>query len=208
MLLDLLEEQPWSRTSRRTAEAMRGQHRDDCRAHRALRHKGACPACTCAAQHASLASLGCQATAVRSNVMLFAYRLLCVQATSYADDPAAGDLIVGAKFDVLNFAMVAGRRSLRSRPPEAARRAARRAWARSAAAPAWHVACLAHGDGWGAVRAPTDDVHAHMHLVLPLYYTTCAPLYQQAPKAGVSRVCMRLMLHSMSTQVKVNLVRV
>ena len=119
MLLDLLEEQPWSRTSRRTAEAMRGQHRDDCLAHRALRHKGACPACTCAAQHASLASLGCQATAVRSNVMLFAYRLLCVQATSYADDPAAGDLIVGAKFDVLNFAMVqvvvlcaAGRRRL------------------------------------------------------------------------------------------------
>jgi hypothetical protein len=64
----------------------------------------------------------------------------------------------------------AGRRSLRSRPPEAARRAARRAWARSAAAPAWHVACLAHGDGWGAVRTPTDNVHAHIHLVLPLYY--------------------------------------
>ena len=106
MLLDLLEEQPWSRTSRRTAEAMRGQHRDDCRAHRDLRHKGACPACTCAAQHASLASLGCQATAVRSNVMLFAYRLLCLQVTSYSDDPAAGDLIIGANFDVLRSTLL------------------------------------------------------------------------------------------------------
>ena len=81
-------------------------HRDGCRAHLALRHKGACSACTRAAQHASPASLGCPATAGRSNVLLFAYHLLCLQATSCVDDPAAGDLIIGANFDVLNFAMV------------------------------------------------------------------------------------------------------
>jgi hypothetical protein len=99
---------------------MRGQHRDDCRAHRALRPKGACPACTRATQHVSPASLGCQATASRSKVVLFTCRLLCLQVVSYADDPAAGDLITGANFDVLNFAMVqvvvpcaAGRRRLR-----------------------------------------------------------------------------------------------
>eukprot|EP00966_Prymnesium_polylepis_P141629 3270519-Prymnesium_polylepis.2 len=84
---------------------MRGQHRDDCRAYRALRPKGACPACTRATQHVSPASLGCQATAICFNVVLFTCRLLCLQAASYADDPAAGDLIIGANFDVLNFAM-------------------------------------------------------------------------------------------------------
>ena len=52
--------------------------------------------------------------------MFFAYRLLCSQVTSYADDPAAGKLIHGANFAVLKSTLVdfvgrcaAGRRRLR-----------------------------------------------------------------------------------------------
>ena len=52
--------------------------------------------------------------------MFFAYRLLCSQVTSYADDPAAGKLIHGANFAVLKSTLVdfvgrcaAGRQRLR-----------------------------------------------------------------------------------------------
>jgi hypothetical protein len=83
-----------------------GQHRHECRVHRVLRAKGACPACTRAAQHASPAIHDCPATAGRSNLLLFAYSSLCLQVASCADDPAAGELIHVANFDVVKSTLV------------------------------------------------------------------------------------------------------
>ena len=161
LLLDLKEEWRWCRSRRRTSEVVGGQHRHECRVHRVLRAEGACSPCTRAAQHASPVILDCPATAGRSNLLLFAYRLLCLQAASCVDDPAAGELFIGAYFAVLKSIMVDIIGTCASRPREAARRAAWQAWARSAAARAWHVACHVQGAGWGGVSAHTGIVHAH-----------------------------------------------
>ena len=52
-----------------------------------------------------LRALPAQPTAGLSNIMLLAYRLLCSQARSCAEVPAAGELIIGTYFAVLKFAM-------------------------------------------------------------------------------------------------------
>ena len=130
LLLDLKEEWRWCRSRRRTSEVVGGQHRHECRVHRVLRAEGACSPCTRAAQHASPVILDCPATAGRSNLLLFAYRLLCLQAASCVDDPAAGELFIGAYFAVLKSIMVDIIGTCASRPREAARRAAWQAWAR------------------------------------------------------------------------------